>query len=280
MYIRHFIAFIGSLCINIGLPLLLYFLLQGTVSPQEEFSEEQSEGAVAFNFGQLIATKQIVHQAVETTNSTAPQPLQEAQEGVQEEPQPEPEPKEEPKVIEKPVPKPVVKPVVKKKKPVEKKVVKEKPKKVVKKVKKKHKKKKTNKKQGKPQKASTPSSISSSALASQASGSSKGTNVNSNKRAGSRTIDAYRAGLQRAISRSAQRNYPRQAKRRRQQGIVNVRFSLSRSGVISNIKVVKSSGSSALDKGAIKALQRLGKYKAPPSGFPTSLVVPIRFSLR
>ncbi len=97
--------------------------------------------------------------------------------------------------------------------------------------------------------------------------------------ASSRTYHAYRAGLQRAISRTANRHYPRKAKRMRKQGTVSVRFRLGRNGSISQVSVVRSSGNSSLDRGAIKALRRLGRYKPPPAGFPSSLTIAIRFRL-
>lgn len=114
-------------------------------------------------------------------------------------------------------------------------------------------------------------------------GNAQTTNTQSASRASagnSQSIAAYRSGLWRAISRSADKNYPARARRRKKQGTVRVRFSLSRSGRISNISVVGGSGNASLDKAAVKALKRLGSYKAPPAGFPTTLTVPIRFKLR
>ncbi|PIE42375.1 MAG: hypothetical protein CSA47_00715 [Gammaproteobacteria bacterium] len=86
--------------------------------------------------------------------------------------------------------------------------------------------------------------------------------------------------MQRAISRIAQRNYPKQARRMRKQGTVRVRFHLSKDGRISRVSLVGGSGTASLDKAAVRALKKLGKYKPPPAGFPSTLTVPIVFNLR
>ncbi len=99
------------------------------------------------------------------------------------------------------------------------------------------------------------------------------------KNASSQSINAYRAGLQKAIDRSAKKNYPSTARKQRKQGIVKVRFTLTSSGQITNVSVVGSSGNDSLDKGAVKALKRLGKYKPPPENFPKTQEVPVRFRL-
>lgn len=91
--------------------------------------------------------------------------------------------------------------------------------------------------------------------------------------------NTYRAGLQLAIKRIADKSYPRSARHMRKQGIVRVRFNLGRNGRISNVRVVGSSGDNALDKAATKVLIQLGRYQAPPPDFPSILIVPIRFRL-
>ncbi len=96
---------------------------------------------------------------------------------------------------------------------------------------------------------------------------------------GSGDANAYGASLRAAISRMANRHYPRTAKRMRKQGTVTVRFNIASNGRISGATVVGSSGNSSLDKGAVKALQRLGRYKPPPPGFGPTVTIPIRFRL-
>lgn len=90
---------------------------------------------------------------------------------------------------------------------------------------------------------------------------------------------SYVAQLQRRISQQAARTYPRKAKRKRQQGVVKVAFFIDSNGKIGNIKVVTSSGHLLLDKSAIKAVQRVGKYKPLPDDVNPNFEIPIRFSL-
>ncbi len=306
---RHTFAFLASLALH-AVVLTCVIWLIGVQQPQRQ--EKPSGNVVSFNFGELIATRQI------TQKPTSPEPK------ITEPDKPEsiiPETvKAEPKsnVVKDIVPLPVVKPVVEKKvvKPKQEVVAKKKPKKkVIKKPKKKkkHKKKTVKKKrkeskkskkvtQKKTQKKTNRNNLTGRATAlpsanhapvvtqsakkttssnaqlkaQQGIGSHKSTRRNGNKK----SSNAYKNGLVRAISRVAQRNYPKKAKRMRKQGTVRVSFQINSNGVISNIRVVGSSGNSSLDKAAAKALKRLGRYKKPPAGFPSTVTVPIRFSLR
>lgn len=90
---------------------------------------------------------------------------------------------------------------------------------------------------------------------------------------------SYTADLQRRISQQAARTYSRKAKRKRQQGVVKVAFVIAANGKINDIKVVTSSGHLLLDKSAIKAVQRVGKYRPLPEGVNPNFEIPIRFSL-
>jgi len=90
---------------------------------------------------------------------------------------------------------------------------------------------------------------------------------------------SYIAQLQRRISQQAARTYPRKAKRKRQEGVVKVAFIIHSSGKITDIKVVTSSDYLLLDKAAIKAVQRVGKYNPLPEGINPNFEIPIRFSL-
>lgn len=103
---------------------------------------------------------------------------------------------------------------------------------------------------------------------------------NSHQQHNQASINAYQSELTAAITRVANRYYPRQALRLRQQGIVHVRFHLSTKGRISQIIVTKSSGKQSLDRAAMNALKKLGKYKPPPPGFASQITVPIQFRLR
>lgn len=92
--------------------------------------------------------------------------------------------------------------------------------------------------------------------------------------------DAYQARLQTALSRIANRYYPRSAYRMHKQGTVIIRFRLKHDGLIDSIRLLKSSGNKALDKAALNAPKRLGKYQPPPDKIALSVTVPIRFRLK
>ena len=54
----------------------------------------------------------------------------------------------------------------------------------------------------------------------------------------------------------SKKRYPKRAKRRGQQGKVSVSFSVRHSGIISNIRIIKSSNNTALDNAAIQAIKQ------------------------
>ena len=64
----------------------------------------------------------------------------------------------------------------------------------------------------------------------------------------------YKAKLQRLIV--ANKHYPKRAKRHRQQGKVTVSFKVSHSGIISNIRIIKSSNYASLDNATLQAIKR------------------------
>lgn len=79
------------------------------------------------------------------------------------------------------------------------------------------------------------------------------------------------------------KRYPADAQARREQGSVQLFFSLDRKGQVAVIRIVKSSGSAALDQEAIALVRRAQPFPPPPaelSGAHVDLVVPIRFNLR
>lgn len=88
----------------------------------------------------------------------------------------------------------------------------------------------------------------------------------SNQRAGSGQAsnnqegleDAYKKTIHQAILK--QRKYPRQAKRRRAEGIVVVFFKLERDGTVSALRVLESSGIKLLDKAALDAVRKVGAF--------------------
>ncbi|WP_301098500.1 energy transducer TonB [Otariodibacter sp.] len=100
-----------------------------------------------------------------------------------------------------------------------------------------------------------------------------------NSQASNGDLNRYKAQLQKALQHQANNSYPRREQMMRKTGTVTLSFSISSSGKLINVKVVKSSGNSNLDVAAVKAAQNTDMKSAPPTGFPSSLTVPIRFSL-
>jgi protein TonB len=79
------------------------------------------------------------------------------------------------------------------------------------------------------------------------------------------------------------KRYPPAAQARRQQGVVQLVFSLDRSGRVTRSRVAKSSGSTVLDEEAMALVQRAQPFPPPPTelaGAYVDLSVPIRFNLR
>ena len=91
-------------------------------------------------------------------------------------------------------------------------------------------------------------------------------------------IAAYKSALQRALQRKAANSYPQREKMMRKTGTVTIQFSVSSSGAISNVSVINSSGNSNLDNAAVRSAESVS-MPPPPAGFPTSVTVPIKFSL-
>ncbi len=66
-------------------------------------------------------------------------------------------------------------------------------------------------------------------------------------------------------------------------GDVSVRFTLDRTGNVTDAQVVRSSGSSSLDEEALAVLQRASPLPAPPdqvAGATFDLVLPIQFRIK
>ncbi|AFL73191.1 energy transducer TonB [Thiocystis violascens] len=96
-----------------------------------------------------------------------------------------------------------------------------------------------------------------------------------------RSEQEYLSALQQAIKRH--QNYPMEARRRQQTGIATVAFVIRPDGRIDQIRLAKGSGQSALDRAALDALRRLGRFKPIPTSLGRSswpLRVPIRFDLK
>jgi protein TonB len=79
------------------------------------------------------------------------------------------------------------------------------------------------------------------------------------------------------------KRYPAMAQSRREQGVVQLAFSIDRKGMVVASHVAASSGSPALDEEAMELVRRAQPFPPPPpelSGTRVDLTVPIRFNLR
>lgn len=78
-----------------------------------------------------------------------------------------------------------------------------------------------------------------------------------------------------------EKRYPRKAKRLKKQGMPVIRFTMNRQGKVLNVVLVKSSGTSSLDKEAVDLVYRAQPLIKPPntiSGDQIKLTLPINFS--
>jgi len=79
------------------------------------------------------------------------------------------------------------------------------------------------------------------------------------------------------------KEYPRQARRRREQGTATLVFTVDRQGRVTGVRISKSSGSAALDREVHAMVRRAAPFPAFPYDLRAehlTLAVPVRFSLR
>lgn len=79
------------------------------------------------------------------------------------------------------------------------------------------------------------------------------------------------------------KRYPKQARWRREEGVVYLHFTMDRAGKVLEYRLETSSGSAALDEETLKLLERAQPLPSPPAelaGETLELVVPVQFSLR
>ncbi|MDF6015258.1 energy transducer TonB [Vibrio harveyi] len=111
----------------------------------------------------------------------------------------------------------------------------------------------------------------------------------------SKQISALRQGQQSEAGRAAkvswqqalhahlerEKRYPRQARRLKKKGMPVIRFTMDREGNVLDVELVKSSGTTSLDKEAIELIGRAQPLVKPPSsvkGARLTLTLPINFS--
>jgi periplasmic protein TonB len=91
----------------------------------------------------------------------------------------------------------------------------------------------------------------------------------------------WRSALVAVIERH--KHYPAQALARGEQGVAQVAFSVDRRGGLHDARIVRSSGSSVLDRDALAWLRRAEPLPPPPPeirGARISVTVPLRYDIR
>ena len=79
------------------------------------------------------------------------------------------------------------------------------------------------------------------------------------------------------------KRYPSAAQSRGEQGVAQLAFSIDRSGGVHNAHIVRSSGSSLLDRETLTLVERAQPLPPPPpemSGSQIAIMVPIRYNMR
>lgn len=79
-----------------------------------------------------------------------------------------------------------------------------------------------------------------------------------------------------------EKQYPRAARARRQEGVAKLRFRVNKEGKVVSYTLEKSSGYSLLDREVVAMIERIKRFPPPPSkgGQVVELVVPVQFNLR
>lgn len=72
--------------------------------------------------------------------------------------------------------------------------------------------------------------------------------------------------------------YPRLARKMKWQGTLTVSFTVLENGAVENIKVIRSSGHSILDKNVIKTIKQVQPFPPPPAA--ADFTMPIKYTLR
>lgn len=95
---------------------------------------------------------------------------------------------------------------------------------------------------------------------------------------GSVAVATPSAWSQDAIEKvAAHRTTPRSAQLRGSKGVVEMQVAVDSNGMITDYRMVKSSGQPILDREADLIMMRVGSFESPPGRVPTRLVIPIRW---
>lgn len=76
------------------------------------------------------------------------------------------------------------------------------------------------------------------------------------------------------------KRYPAAARRRGDEGVATVRFSIDPAGTVRSVKLLRSSGVPEIDAEVVALVRRASPVPAPPEGAKLDIALPIRFNLR
>jgi protein TonB len=76
------------------------------------------------------------------------------------------------------------------------------------------------------------------------------------------------------------KQFPEEARRRRQQGSASVAFNIDGAGRVTDVRLVGSAGSALLDREAQAMVRRASLFPPPPGGQPQTFSVPVSFTMR
>lgn len=95
---------------------------------------------------------------------------------------------------------------------------------------------------------------------------------------GSAKLASWKAKVRGKILRA--KRYPPDARRKKEQGAASLRVTIASSGAVTAVTLVTSSGSDSLDKEAVAVMRRASPFAPPPDGRPTTMTIPLNFTLR
>ncbi|MCI5074042.1 energy transducer TonB [Oricola sp.] len=99
-------------------------------------------------------------------------------------------------------------------------------------------------------------------------------------RGAARTISPARWQSRLLAHLERRKRYPSGAKRRREQGVAYVRFTIDAAGNVKSARLARSSGFPELDREVVAMVRRASPVPAPPPGVGRTITVPVRFRLK
>jgi protein TonB len=94
-------------------------------------------------------------------------------------------------------------------------------------------------------------------------------------------VPTWKSRIAAALERH--KRYPSEARSHGDQGVAQLAFSIDRQGGVHHARIVRSSGSSSLDRATLDLIQRAQPLPPPPpeiSGAQIAITVPIRYNIR